>query len=165
MKSVVKSERVCWIIASILMLAGTTMLLRTVLVSRTLIDGLYKKHDRIHHLALMKYEADGLRSAVLTLERDTSTRPTDIRELTRTYLENADVTSTLLEPEATIYGWQVQRVELTFEQLTWEEVSLFLRKVEEQRPPWRVKQMSLTPGNSEGLSGKLLLHAVQKSEI
>lgn len=165
MKTASSKERILWGLAIVFMLLGTAALLRTVLHARTTIDGLYGKHERIRHLALLKYEADGMRSAVMTLERDTSSRPTHINELIRTYLEHSTVKTTMLEPEQTGYGWLVQRAELQFDHLDWEEISVFLKKAEEQRPPWRIKHMSLTPGDDRGLSGKLLLHAVQKSEI
>jgi hypothetical protein len=151
--------------AVLCMLVGTVMLLRTVLHARTTIDGLYRKGDRIQQLEVVKMEADILRSAMFTLERDTTANPTRIDELTRTYLEGADVTPRMLDAKPAQYGWEIQRAEITFSHLRFEQISLFLKKAEDQRPPWRIKSMSLRPHDASGLSGKLELHALQKTEI
>ena len=158
-------ERVGWFIALVFMVLGTATRLHAVISARTMIDGLYRKQKRIQDLAVLQVEAEQVRAAVMTIERDTSAQPIQLTDLTETYLEDAAVVHVPQEPTSLVYGWQLEQTTLRFEHLTWDQISVFLKKVEDQRPPWRVQRLQLAPHNGEGLAGELTLEALRKSEI
>ena len=158
-------ERTSWMLALLSMIIGIGALFHAITYAGETIDGLHKKEKRIHKLASIEIQADDLRGAAASLERDGSMRPASMQTLTDTYLENSGVKPIILSPVEVGYGWELQRAKVSFSHLSWESLSGFLKKVEEQRPPWRIKSMSLAPVDDAGLSGELELHALQKTEI
>lgn len=131
-----------WWIPLLLLLLGLLAFGRVILTYRTHHQALQARQNTLRALeSLASTSASGMqmRAAFEALQDP----PASHEVLAQTYLPGRAVTIRRLGPIEIDNAWQRERVEVTVAAAPWDEIAIWMAKVSNERPPWRLTSFSM----------------------
>ncbi len=158
------SRRPLWIASIVMLMLGSIMTIRSLVGIRAHHQRLQRYADYSRELARLETDIARVDAAVARFEQVENPHPEPLTHILNESLPGQAYETRERPAPATIPGWNVKRIEVSFADAQLSAMSDFIVAAESRRPPWHLSSCTIQSLNPSGGSGHvtLVLEALDK---